>query len=46
MLRGVGNGPIETLLEGRNNRGGGCLQTLKIFVFLAKRISFTYLCEQ
>ena len=26
--------------------GGGCLEKLKIVVFLAKHASFIYLCEQ
>ena len=26
--------------------GGGCLQKLKIVVFLGKHVSFTYFCEQ
>ena len=26
--------------------GGGCLEKLKIAVFLAKHVSFIYLCEQ
>ena len=37
----------ENNREGWNNWGEGCLEKLKIVVFLAKHvISFIYLCEQ
>ena len=34
-----------TIIGGWNNRGG-CLEELKIIIFLAKHVSFIYLYEQ
>ena len=35
-----------TITRDRNNWGGGVFEDIEIVVFLAKHISFTYLCEQ
>ena len=39
------NGFDITIIGGWNNRGGGCLEKLKIVLFLGKHISFIYLWE-
>ena len=40
MVQYNNNGGLE------QSGGGGCLEKLKIFVFLVKHASFIYLCDQ
>ena len=35
-----------TMIGGSEQLGGGCFEKFKIVVFLAKQVSFIYLCEE
>ena len=46
IIRGVGNGTVRYKNDREGWNHGGCFEKLKIVVFLAKHVSFMYLCGQ